>query len=165
MWWIRRGLTKTYEAEKPLSTISHEILHTQLVLQRKIAMEDIYTSAVETIYIYFISMGDFNCWNSKCKMFNSQICISSKKVFSSVCKQDQKALLTKWFEKIMSYAISSQNYFLALWFLPMKSYNNWTRYVEKSLSFENEIWCWVSNVWLRRVRIVNAYCSFPLHRL
>ena len=46
----RRGLTKTYEAEKPLSTTSHEILHTQLVLQRKIAMEDIYTS-VETIYI------------------------------------------------------------------------------------------------------------------
>ena len=112
----RRGLTKTYEAEKPLSTISHEILHTQLVLQRKIAMEDIYTS-VETKNNIIYLMGDFNCWNSKCKMFNSQICISSKKVFSSVCKQDQKALLTKWFEKIMSYVISSQNSFLALWMI------------------------------------------------
>ena len=69
--WIRRGLTKTYEAEKPLSTISHEILHTQLVLQRKIAMEDIYTS-VDTKNNIIYLMGDFNCWNSKCKMFNSQ---------------------------------------------------------------------------------------------
>ena len=52
MWIRRRGLTKTYEAEKPLSicmcTTSHEILHTvelcSFCKAGKIAMQDIYTS-------------------------------------------------------------------------------------------------------------------------
>ena len=70
-----------------MCTTSHEILHTVVQCSfckaGKIAMQDIYTSSVETKYIIIcIWWGDFNCWNSKCKMFNSlsQICISSKKV-------------------------------------------------------------------------------------
>ena len=128
--WIRRGLTKTYEAEKPLSicmcTTSHEILHTvelcSFCKAGKIAMQDIYTSSVETKYIIICIWwwGDFNCWNSKCKMFNSlsQICISSKKSVSLAQfanRTQNSPLITKWFEKIMSYVLIIF-FFFALWF-------------------------------------------------
>ena len=140
---------------------------TQFVLQSRenCNARYLYLSSVETKYIIIcIWWGDFNCWNSKCKMINSlsQICISSKKSVSLAQfanRTQNSPLITKWFEKIMSYVLNFL-FFFALWFSSNEKYNSnlWSELNWKwNLSFK----C----VTLRRVRIVNAYCSFPLYRL
>ena len=58
-------------------------------------MQDIYTSLQlkqnTLLYVYDGVISTAGIQNSK-RLTASQICISSKKVFSPVCKQDQKKL-------------------------------------------------------------------------
>ena len=120
--WSRKTIEYMY-----VYHFSWNFAHSSFCKAGKIAMQDIYTSLQlkqnTLLYVYDGVISTAGIQNAKC-LTVSQICISSKKSVSSLAqfanRTQNSPLITKWFEKIMSYVLNFL-FILPCDFLSMKS--------------------------------------------